>query len=258
MQLTYPITIVSNFNNYAAGWFNSASYGSQETGEAAPLIATDLDDNDTVQLLLHNGVPAEAEKKSGETALQPAAMQGQPDIVEVLLEYKANVECAVRGGEAPLHIAAKLVKIVVNRGANIEDADEDGKTPLHLAIESRHKDAARFLLKREANVNATDLSVKTPLFYAIEGLRLGKPSEFIEQLVQLLLNYGAKVQVTDNLGRTAEDVAIEKKCDSIITLLIIARNSNIVGSRRPSSLGEDEEMDDEEDDEEDEEDETTA
>ncbi|KAL7957331.1 ankyrin repeat-containing domain protein [Trichoderma compactum] len=233
------------------------------------------------KLLLRHKADLKDTDHRGNTPLHCAADYGAWQDVKLLLKWHATINATNTNGQTPLHKAVssdscayknlrsekheETVKVLVNSGANIEAADKDGKTPLHLAMESRHKDAAKFLLKREANVNATDLGGKTPLFYAIEGLRFGETSEFLEQLVQLLLNYGANVQVTDNLGRTVEGVAIEKNCDSVITLLIRARESNIVGSRSPPSLGEDEEMDgvedeeddeeeDEEDDEEDEED----
>ncbi|KAL6812087.1 ankyrin repeat-containing domain protein [Trichoderma sp. SZMC 28015] len=222
---------------------------------------------DCTKLLLKHKADLKNTDHRGNTPLHCAAYYGAWGDVELLLKWHARINATNTNGRTALHQAVSsdscayhnirsakhemTVKVLVKNNANIEAADKDGKTPLHLAIESRHKDAARFLLKRKANVNATDLSGKTPLFYAIECLRLGETPEIIEQLVQLLLDYGANVQVTDNLGRTVQDVAIEKKCYSVITLLIGARDSNIVGSGSPSSLGEDEEMDDEEDDEED-------
>lgn len=82
--------------------------------------------------------------KYGETPLGVACQRGCLEVVNVLLEHKANVNLKSRY-YYPLGCAAAagqktIVGILLSRGAKVDTKDDDGKTAADLADENGHKD----------------------------------------------------------------------------------------------------------------------
>jgi ankyrin len=71
-------------------------------------------------------------------------------------------------GLTPLHLAASachtnVVALLLDKGAKIDCAAKDKATPLHLAAQEGCADAVNLLLIRGASVNARDDQKRTPL-----------------------------------------------------------------------------------------------
>ena len=71
----------------------------------------------------------------------------------------------------PLHLAASachtnVVALLLDKGAKIDCAAKDGATPLHLAAQEGCADVVNLLLAKGANVNARDDQKRTPLVRA--------------------------------------------------------------------------------------------
>ena len=110
-----------------------------------------------MELLLARGVPLNAGRMGGETALGAAAAKGQVEAMKFLM---------ARGMKA--------------------DSVEPGysQTPLLAAVSNGQVEAARLLLENKANPNAKTSAGKTPLAIAIENKD--------EVTAALLRKYGAQ------------------------------------------------------------------
>lgn len=131
--------------------------------------------------IIRSGIPengSQAPTQGGFTPLLYAARDGRIDMVQSLVEKKADLELAEANGITPLQMAIAneniaLARYLLDRGANPNSKDAYGRTPLWLAVEVRnveigpnaveHKNGVdravaleliRDLIKRGANVNA--------------------------------------------------------------------------------------------------------
>lgn len=83
---------------------------------------------------------------------------------------KINTECWPSRGFYPIHIAAergdpKVIKLLLNKKANIDQLNTQGRAPIHILIESskNHTEALSLIIKRGANVNIPNMNGMTPL-----------------------------------------------------------------------------------------------
>jgi ankyrin repeat protein len=159
--------------------------------------AGDLDYTKTS--LQENPKLVNSKDESGNTPLLLAASAGNKDLCEVLIANGAALEAQGQHGTA-LHEAAignhkDIVELLVNKRANVNARDKSGNTPLYYAStfdpgSKRNKndwDIARSLLSNRANVNMKSGSSNTPLHSAA----LYAP----EEIVRLLIDNGANVNV---------------------------------------------------------------
>lgn len=107
----------------------------------------------------------------GRTALYLAALSGNIDVVQLLLDAQADAVDTSYVGRTALHLAAwyghvPVVKILLDadttRKTDIDDRDEDGRTALHLATDKGHIDVVELLLHEDANRNIADNYGWTP------------------------------------------------------------------------------------------------
>ena len=140
--------------------------------------------------LLKAGAPIDGCHKYGKTALHEAVRHGQFRCVEILLNYRANVNIATYDGLTPLHEAAEqgfvdCLIALINHGADVNAATRSQWTALHYAARNGHRDCLEVLLQHGANVNATANGGWRPLHTAV---RHGHT-----MCVELLLLYKAEV-----------------------------------------------------------------
>src|SRR5688500_14082776 len=93
----------------------------------------------------------EAHGAAGEPLLLLAVAQGQPEIVEALLDQGADIDQRNGDGSTALHLAAQqgqeaLIKLLLEHMADINATTNDGQTPMELAIKSGHDAAKWFTL----------------------------------------------------------------------------------------------------------------
>lgn len=184
----------------------------------------------------------------GRTALHIAAAKGDSKNVERLLKGGANANALTYWGRSPLHYAAygsdkpgnykETMDLLYNARAFVDQEDYCGVTPLIMAIKS-HKirktdgslinttDLVEWLLLHDADVNKKSAK-QTPLIVAVNQNDLA--------MVELLLKYGAQIDLKNEYGRTALDLAISGGFEEIQRYLISKGGHYTVGKRYLETL----------------------
>ena len=107
-------------------------------------------------LLAHPALRVDAPNANDETALMLAALKGQVEAAQRLLDRGAAVN---RPGWAPLHYAAtgpepRLVALLLERGAQVDAPSPNGSTALMMAARYGSDDSAFLLLAKGASTSA--------------------------------------------------------------------------------------------------------
>lgn len=201
-----------------------------ERGETPLMIAARKGHEAVAQVLIDNKAMVDELDKSFETALLHAAWDGRANMVKFLLENGANIEASNSFRQTPLMIAAlqghpEVIRVLMARNADINAVDIGNSTALMLAAWTGSLEAVRVLLqctveqaKRDvtkgilaagemyelsetmllpmcASVNAKDKQGMTALMIAV--------LKGHADVVNLLIGYGADVDLQDNAGNTA-------------------------------------------------------
>ena len=165
--------------------------------------AAKFDDASEVKSLLKKGVNPNTVDASGNPMLFLAVKDKSSNVIDVLLGDKnIDVDLSTKNGETPLMMASidgnlPLVKILVL--GHKAQLDHIGWTPLHYACAKGHLEVAQFLIANGATVDSMSLGNTTPLMMAVQSGN--------EQLVKLLLDKGADLQLRNSQGLTAIDIA---------------------------------------------------
>ncbi|KAM7273911.1 hypothetical protein ACFE04_028575 [Oxalis oulophora] len=139
----------------------------------------------------------------GNSLLHIAISQGLAYIVQLLLEFKPDVEFQSKLGFSPIEAAARsgealIVELLLARKASTERAESSISGPIHISAANGHLEVLRLGAKPNIR-NAADGD--TPLHIAAG---LGD-----EPMVKLLLHKGANKDIRNKLGKTAYDLAAE-------------------------------------------------
>jgi ankyrin repeat protein len=154
------------------------------------------------------GVDLKAKNSSGQTPLYAACYSGNIDAVKLLLGTKVGpdtIEMANEDGWTPLHAACSrgeldVVRLLLDNSAKIDRRDLQRRTPLHIAsAEGRDKVAEYLLSRQETLIHMTDLNSQTALHSATSNSQWSDRFD----VVQVLVNKGAKVDLLDSEGCTA-------------------------------------------------------
>jgi len=146
-------------------------------------------------------------------SLARAVVLGNERLVRVLLEDGANPENSEYNGHLPLAKASSdgridLVQLLLQYGATIYQLPPRGATALSLAVKNRHVAVARMLLE-----NGPDIFQEEPDLI-VAAAQIGD-----EEMVKLLLEYGANVHHCDALSRKPLMEALIHNHKSIARLL---------------------------------------
>jgi hypothetical protein len=142
--------------------------------------------------------------ESGYTPLHWAAIRGNWEPFEVLLEAGAPVNAVGADGGTPLHWACHhdrpdMIRLLLDAGADHSISNRWGRTPLHVAARRGCGQVVTLLLSRGADPNAITNEGWTPLHVAYKAGHLG--------IVELLTAGGADTGMKDGEGRPPEDHA---------------------------------------------------
>ncbi|MDP6439181.1 MAG: ankyrin repeat domain-containing protein, partial [Candidatus Brocadiia bacterium] len=159
-----------------------------------------------------------------------AAMAGNREKVEALLDGGADVNAADSDGVTAIMVAARqghtaVVKLLLEGGADPDPVNDYGYAAIHPATARSHADTAEALLDGGADIEIEHegtLNGATPLIVATGADSLGSRPERREAVVRLLIRRGAKIDAQDWWNRTALFQAVESGETELAKLLIAA------------------------------------
>lgn len=171
-------------------------------------------------ILLRNGADVNAQEKDGNTPLHWLVKRGNVEIVQLCLNFKADVHVKNSEGEIPLFNALRsnveVVKLLLNHGSDVNSFNEKGATPLHNVVHLNSNKyffkVAEILLEKGSLVNAQDIQGNTPLHNMVNKADV--------KIVQLLLNFEAGVHIKNNRGEIPLFSAVKGKNVEVVQLLI--------------------------------------
>lgn len=162
-----------------------------------------------------------AKDKSGDTPLHLAALHGQLEVAQILLDAGADVNAKNNYGPfTPGDFWQQISSnnhqdpVVLLSAHGVDQRDmKNGYTPLALAeFSTNHKKVVELLVRKGADVNAQAASGATPLFWAV--MRDQKDD------VQFLLDHGANVNAATAYGDTILDCALQLQFTSLIQMIV--------------------------------------
>ncbi|XP_069381112.1 caskin-1 isoform X3 [Paralichthys olivaceus] len=204
------------------------------------LQAVKTEDLLTVQKLLQRPRPGKAKllgsaKKvnvnfqdtDGFSPLHHAALNGNLELISVLLESQAAVDIRDQKGMRPLHYAAwqgkaEPMKMLLKSGSSVNGQSDEGQIPLHLSAQHGHYDVSEMLLQHQSNPCIVDNAGKTPLDLACEFGRVGVVQLLLSSNMCAALLEPKKGDTTDPNGTSPLHLAAKNGHIDIIRLLIQA------------------------------------
>ncbi len=201
-------------------------------GLKVPAVNVRMDGNDLLSLIIQQNARRCLDAlKRLEFSFDRLSPKENKHPLEEALDANAMIafECLLRGGADPngphsrygtiMHAAAatrlvdSLIPILCSRHGNPNAVSpRDGSTPLHVAVSRSQVLNAEQLLERGAFANAIDNLGRTPLHLAM-GAR-----EY-DQLVALLLNFGADPLIADGGELNAIDLARVRESAGLVKTL---------------------------------------
>ncbi|XP_064096902.1 ankyrin repeat domain-containing protein 54-like [Macrobrachium nipponense] len=176
---------------------------SSKAKERTLRIATSLNNVDTVEQLLREGVNPRVTDEKERSPLHVAASKGYTDIVRLLLQYGADPNQRDAIGNTALHLAActshiDTVTLLLRAGTNVRQADNQGYSPLHLARSKLRN------LQRDSNSSSQE--IKRQVYQVIEMMQTylecsGNPEE-----AELLTMFTNQLSLSDSRQQVESDL----------------------------------------------------
>uniref|UniRef100_A0A146M829 Ankyrin repeat, SAM and basic leucine zipper domain-containing protein 1 n=2 Tax=Lygus hesperus TaxID=30085 RepID=A0A146M829_LYGHE len=179
-------------------------------------------DLDSARKALANGANIHMRSKLNYTPIMHAVSLGDSQMLELLLENKANVSddygaynvlmvlCDSSTCTDELSLL-KCLQLLLDHGADPTTTDWMGATPLLHAVRQNRMNLALRLIVTGCSINTPDSEGWTPIFYAVHNNSL--------TTVQMLIDCKAKINLIDRSGRTLRDVAMTVNNAEIIKLV---------------------------------------
>ncbi|MDP2148825.1 MAG: ankyrin repeat domain-containing protein [Parvibaculum sp.] len=173
--------------------------------------------------------------KDGMTLLHVYAARDEGKTLQFLVHQGADVSQPDGDGRTALHHAAAARSasgastILLKYGARTDAVDKKGCTPLMLALSHGNKDAAEEMMKKPFDARQTSHGGRTLLMAAALG--------GLAHLIPPLVTAGADVTALDLSGKSALDVAIDKKSSLAALRLVEAGIPAALEDKRRRKLG---------------------
>jgi RNA polymerase sigma factor (sigma-70 family) len=185
-------------------------------GNTALIVAVNSGHHELAELLLSAGLYLDL--------YEAAAIGNSERVLELITEDPARIDSFSPEGFTPLMLAAhfgheETTTKLLNAGAHLDTVSkhEIGVTALHAALFGGKTATAEVLIKRGADVTLKRGGKGWPRA-GWTALHYGAANGFAE-LVALLLESGADVNVTDDEGKTPLTIALEQKEETTAELL---------------------------------------
>lgn len=171
----------------------------------------------TVELLLESRADINPSKANQyHSPLHVAVINGQVDVVKVLLAKGAQVDVESERRSRALHLAAEkgheqILKVLADAGANLNAFRQWDGTALHIAAANGHDKAVSVLIDAGGDINAYQQGLGTALHIAAE--------KGYEKVVTILLDAGADAKLDLPKHGNALYVAAAHGHENIATIL---------------------------------------
>ena len=213
-------------------------------GKTPLLRAAELGHTAVAQLLLQFKADIEARDEYNRTPLFQTAKEGHLDTARLLFRLGADINakdsCDVTIlAESLLRRQEAMAQMLIDKGASVKELDMSGNTVLHYAVRSRLGATISRLLEMGACNNETNAYGSTPLHVAIDpyctfpGTPYGDSKAF--PIVQLLVDAGADVEMSDDGRRTPLHLAA-KMADEASIQILLDRGANVKAEDRKGLL----------------------
>ncbi|XP_045532457.1 ankyrin-3-like [Pieris brassicae] len=199
---------------------NGANLEARDTNERTALyLATGRGHIYVIKYLISSGANVNGEEIHGYTPLCEAVWQKYTQVVEVLLTSGARVTHSHKLlHNAVMQGQKDIVRMLINRGGGINLCDDAGDTALLLAVRLSHIEIIKELLQKKANINlCNNITGSNALHIAVESF---KDLNQFEQLLLLLLEEKIDMNATALTGDTALNRALLLQKDNAAILLI--------------------------------------
>lgn len=154
----------------------------------------------------------------GWTSLLIACHKGHMELVTTLLANHARVDVFDNEGRSALHLAAErgflqVCDALLTNKAFINSKSRVGRTALHLAAMNGYSQLCKFLIKEHnAVLDILTLRKQTPLNLAAGNGQM--------EVCKLLLELGANIDATDDLGQKPIHVAAQNNYSEVVKLFL--------------------------------------
>lgn len=168
----------------------------------------------TCRILIDAGADVNAIDKRGDSALFVAAMYGNREVVDLLLEQGALVP--EDKWQFVLHMAAShglttLFRRLTDKAQDVKTADRSGDLLLHQAAAGGSAEIVGFLLDKGFDAARPDRFGWSPLHYAARDGRI--------DAARILIERGAPLDARTIMGQTAYNIALERNVEGVARLL---------------------------------------
>lgn len=180
--------------------------------------------NDVLMEMISHMNPTDIQKAMnrqssvGWTPLLIACHRGHMELVNNLLANHARVDVFDTEGRSALHLAAErgflhVCDALLTNKAFINSKSRVGRTALHLAAMNGFTHLVKFLIKdHNAVIDILTLRKQTPLHLAAASGQM--------EVCQLLLELGANIDATDDLGQKPIHVAAQNNYSEVAKLFL--------------------------------------
>ncbi|XP_042242189.1 ankyrin repeat domain-containing protein 54-like [Homarus americanus] len=166
-------------------------------------IAVSLNNVQTVEQLLREGINPKVTDDKERSPLHIAASKGYTDIARLLLQHGADPNQRDAIGNTALHLAActshiPTVTLLLKAGTNVRQTDNQGYSPLHLA-RSKLK-----LLQRDNNSSSQE--IKKQVYQVIEMMQTFLECAGSVEEAELLTSFTSQLSLSDSRQQVESDV----------------------------------------------------
>jgi ankyrin repeat protein len=180
-------------------------------GKTALAKAAEADKLPLIRLLLERGANVNARAVDGSTPLFYAAEQDRGAVIALLLERGADPNLPGRNGVRPLAAAAfngsgESVEQLIKFGADPNAPDNDGLGAIVYAAGHAYAPVVALLLQAGVDVNRRYAHGLTALMWAA-GHDASAGVDDVDATIKTLIDHGAALDLKDDRGKTAADIA---------------------------------------------------
>ena len=192
-------------------------------GKTALAKAAEADKLPLIRLLLERGANVNARAVDGSTPLFYAAEQDRGAVIALLLERGADPNLPGRKGVRPLAASAfngstDSVAELLKFGADPNALDNDGSGAIVYAAGHGYAPVVALLLQAGIDVNRRYAHGLTALMWAA-GYDASTGVDDVDATIKTLIEHGAALDLKDDRGKTAADIARDLGHERAVKLL---------------------------------------